>query len=277
VAPASITISAAAADADGTVSKVEFYNGSTLLDSDAISPYSFTWNNVSEGVYNIIAKATDNNGLVTTSDAIEISVNPVIPEEKPDAPIPNIAPAVSITSPVTNTGFVTPASITISATAADIDGMVSKVEFYNGSTLLGSDVTSPYSFKWNNVAAGNYQITAKAIDNNGLVTTSAVVLISVSDPKKRFKGWKSDTLGSLSLKVGPNPASDRLAVFTSGFPQNSTLDISILSLGGNTVKTIRSVIANQELQVDISSLKNGVYVIQARAKNMMVTKQFVKM
>ncbi len=118
-APASVVITATATDADGTVSKVEFYNGGTLLGTDATSPYNFTWNNVAEGVYNIITKATDNKGFVTISDAVEISVTPSIPDEEPDAEVPNVPPTVNITSPLANTSLVTPASIIISATAAD--------------------------------------------------------------------------------------------------------------------------------------------------------------
>jgi hypothetical protein len=41
----------------------------------------------------------------------------------------------------------------IDATAgATGDGSVAKVEFFNGTTLLGTDTTSSYSFAWNNVA-----------------------------------------------------------------------------------------------------------------------------
>ena len=36
--------------------------------------------------------------------------------------------------------------MTLSATASDSDGTISKVEFYNGTTLLGTDTTSPYSY-----------------------------------------------------------------------------------------------------------------------------------
>jgi parallel beta-helix repeat protein len=168
-APASITISATAADSDGSVTKVDFYNGNTLLGSDNTSPYSFTWSNVAAGNYSLTAKATDNGSLVTSSTAVTLSVI-----------TPNGAPTVSITSPTADTKFVAPASVTISATASDSDGSVTKVDFYNGTTLLGSDNTSPYSFTWSNVAAGSYSITAKATDNGSLVSTSLAVNIKVS-------------------------------------------------------------------------------------------------
>lgn len=92
----------------------------------------------------------------------------------------NVSPVVSLTAPANNTTFNAPATITISANASDADGSVSQVDFYNGSTLLGSDNTSPYSYTWTNVAAGTYAITARATDNQNAVTTSSVVNVNVS-------------------------------------------------------------------------------------------------
>ncbi|SFE06742.1 chitinase [Chitinophaga sp. CF118] len=92
----------------------------------------------------------------------------------------NQSPVVSITSPAASASFNAPASITITASASDADGSVSKVEFYNGSTKLGESSTSPYTYSWTNVAAGSYSLTAKATDNAGAVTTSATVAITVN-------------------------------------------------------------------------------------------------
>ncbi|MDB5257891.1 MAG: glycoside hydrolase family 18 [Chitinophagaceae bacterium] len=168
--PASITITANASDVDGTVSKVDFYNGTTLLGSDATSPYSFSWTNVAVGTYSITVKATDNSAAVTTSAAVSVTISAAT----------NVPPTVSITSPANNTSFSAPATVGITATASDADGVLSKVDFYNGTTLLGSDNTAPYSFTWANVAAGTYSITAKATDNENAVTTSSVVSIIVN-------------------------------------------------------------------------------------------------
>jgi hypothetical protein len=170
IAPASIALVASASDADGSVSNVQFYNGATLLGSDATTPYSFTWTNVTAGTYSIAAKATDNSGAITTSSVVSIVVNPA----------PNVSPTVSITGPANNASFTAPASIALVASASDADGSVSNVQFYNGATLLGSDATTPYSFTWTNVTAGTYSITAKATDNSGAITTSSVINITVA-------------------------------------------------------------------------------------------------
>lgn len=91
----------------------------------------------------------------------------------------NQPPVVSITSPAANASFTAPASITIQASATDTDGTIAKVAFYNGSTLLSTITTAPYTYTWSNVAAGSYSLTAVATDNGGAVTTSAAVSITV--------------------------------------------------------------------------------------------------
>jgi hypothetical protein len=75
-APANITISASASDADGSVAKVDFYQGATLIGTDTTAPYSLDWNNIAAGTYSLTARATDNLGAVTASAAVSITVNP---------------------------------------------------------------------------------------------------------------------------------------------------------------------------------------------------------
>lgn len=164
-----VPLKATASDVGGSIAKVEFYRGTTLIASDATSPYSFNWTNAAAGSYAITAKAYDNLGLSTTSTIANITVNAVS----------NTAPTVSLTSPTNNAAFTAPASVSISANASD-NVSVSKVEFYQGTTLLFSDATAPYSYTWSNVAAGSYSITAKAFDNVGLTTTSTAVNITVN-------------------------------------------------------------------------------------------------
>lgn len=69
-----ITITADAADSDGSISKVEFFHGTTLLGEDTEAPYSYTWADAPVTSYNISATATDNEGLSTAALGINISV-----------------------------------------------------------------------------------------------------------------------------------------------------------------------------------------------------------
>jgi RHS repeat-associated protein len=81
---------------------------------------------------------------------------------------------------VTPNSAAAPAAITLTATATDSDGTIAKVEFYNGATLLATVTQAPYTYAWNNVAAGSYQLTAKATDNLAAVATSAVQTVTVT-------------------------------------------------------------------------------------------------
>jgi len=98
--------------------------------------------------------------------------------------VANAAPTVNLTSPANGATFTAPASITLSATAADTDGAVVQVEFFDGATLVGTVPTTTgstsYSVTLNNVAAGAHLYTARATDNQGASATSAPVNITVN-------------------------------------------------------------------------------------------------
>jgi probable HAF family extracellular repeat protein len=163
--PTNITIAAAASDSDGTVSQVEFFQGTNSLGVDSSSPFSLVWSNVATGPYPMTARATDNLGIVSTSAVVNILID--------------VPPAVAITSPLSGAILVAPANIPITATASDTDGIVTQVEFFQGTTSLGVKTAAPYSLTWNNISAGTYALTARAADNFGVIATSAVVNITV--------------------------------------------------------------------------------------------------
>jgi YD repeat-containing protein len=93
----------------------------------------------------------------------------------------NLAPTVSLTSPASGTTLTALANVTITANASDSDGTVSRVDFYQGTTLIGTDTTAPYSIAWSNVSAGSYSLIAKATDNSGAATTSSPASVTVVD------------------------------------------------------------------------------------------------
>ena len=163
--PGTVLMTANATDGDGTVSQVQFYNGATLLATVSASPYTFTWSNVALGNYTLTAQATDNAGLVTTSNAVNITVD--------------VLPTVALTTPANGATYSAPASITLNATASSGTTTISKVEFYNGNALLGTSTSSPYSFTWSNIGVGGYTLTAKAYDSIGTVNSSSPATISV--------------------------------------------------------------------------------------------------
>ena len=97
-------------------------------------------------------------------------------------------PTVALTSPTATDTLIAPATLSLAAAAADSDGAVAKVEFYNAATKLGEDDTAPYTFDWTGVAPGTYVLTAAATDNNGNRTVSAAVTVTVDPTDKDNDG-----------------------------------------------------------------------------------------
>jgi hypothetical protein len=72
--PAKIALAATASDVDGSVARVEFFNGGTKLSEDISAPYTGRWNIASAGTYSLTARATDDAGATTTSSPVVITV-----------------------------------------------------------------------------------------------------------------------------------------------------------------------------------------------------------
>ncbi|WP_461489469.1 Ig-like domain-containing protein, partial [Pontibacter sp. HJ8] len=83
---AAISIAANASDADGTVTKVEFFQGSTKLGESTKAPFSFNWTGAVEGSFNLTAKATDDKGATQTSAPVSIKVGAAITSLVPQLP-----------------------------------------------------------------------------------------------------------------------------------------------------------------------------------------------
>jgi hypothetical protein len=77
-APANITINATAAKTGGSISKVEFFEGSNKIGESTSNPYTFTWNNIGVGNYKLTTKATDVSNTSAISDTIYVSVIPIV-------------------------------------------------------------------------------------------------------------------------------------------------------------------------------------------------------
>jgi hypothetical protein len=131
------------------------------------------------GVYMLFV--VDSAGVPSVARMVRI--DDAAPPPPPPPPPPNQSPTVSLTSPPNGASFTSPAKITLAASAADSDGRVVKVEFFNGATKLGEDTSAPYATQWNSGAAGSYTLTVRATDNAGATTTSSPAIITVK--KKR--------------------------------------------------------------------------------------------
>ena len=169
-APATIALAASASDSDGTVAKVEFYSGTTLVAAVTTPPYAAQWSNVAAGNYSISAKATDNAGAVAASAPVPVVVNS------------NVPPSVTVLAPYAGTQFLAPATITMTASATDSDGSIVKVDYFANGAPVGTASTPPYTAVWDGAAVGTYSITARALDDQGASAVSPAVVVTVGAP-----------------------------------------------------------------------------------------------
>ncbi|WP_248927578.1 pectinesterase family protein [Paenibacillus hamazuiensis] len=168
-----IAIEAEASDKDGTVAKVEFYDGSVKLGETASAPHVFTWSGASEGQHYVYAKAIDNTGTMTLSSVKIIHVNG--PE--------NVAPWVS-----EDIG-----QVRIPGTAS-LSGTTYKVK---GSGSIGSGNKDSFHYVYQPVQ-GNFEMIANVafaseIDNGvrvglmareSLQTDSRAAMIALSEEEE---------------------------------------------------------------------------------------------
>jgi len=213
---ATSTLTASAADADGTITKVEFYNGALLVSTDTAAPYSYNFVPAALGTYTLTARAYDNAGAQTTSNSVTVTAST------------NTPPTVSLTA--SPNAVAVGSTSTLTANATDADGTIAKVEFYNGATLLSTDMTAPYSFNFVPSAAGTYTLTARAYDNAGAQTTSNTVTVTATGAAvlnlPRITLALSNTLfapGSTITLTGTAAATSPATVSKVGFYMNGAL------------------------------------------------------
>lgn len=157
-----ITITATATDSDGSISNVTFYvsldGTETEIGSDDASTFEASWTPTVAGTYNVYAVATDNEDNTGTSDT-DFTI--II-----DDPNVNDAPSM-ISVSTTSSTFVEGADVVVTADASD-DNAVASVAFYNGTTLLTTVTSEPYTYTMSSAAIGTYTITAIVYDEEGL-------------------------------------------------------------------------------------------------------------
>jgi len=95
------------------------------------------------------------------------------------AAVSNLEPTVSLTSPISGGGYVSPGEVDLLAVAGDADGQIAKVEFFEGNNKIGEALSAPYAFTWQSVPEGEYVLTAKATDDAASSISTLGTLVTV--------------------------------------------------------------------------------------------------
>jgi hypothetical protein len=152
------------------------------------------------------------NAAASVVSAFSNEVSAKIPSSADTA-----APTISsfATSPVGST-YTAARSVAFTAVATDNVG-VAKVEFYDGSTLKGTDVSSPYSYAWSltSAANGTHTWTAKAYDaaNNVRVSSALTRTVSLETAAPSIPGGLSASAASTArINLSWSASSDNVGV-----------------------------------------------------------------
>ncbi|MCU0430029.1 MAG: Ig-like domain-containing protein [Cytophagaceae bacterium] len=254
----SITLAASASD-NGSISKVEFFDGNTLIASDLVAPYEFTTNALSAGTHIISAKATDHCGASSSSETVQVTVVAIST---------NHPPVISFSSPAANTRLTAPASLGVVVAASDVDaGDRATVALYLNNTFIREDLVAPHEFNTNgtesalqNLAAGTYVLKAIAKDTRG-DTAMAFRTVVVENP--------ADPCAAAAAPLVRIASSNGQSSLQTG--QSLTLVASIS--GGLTISkvefyngsTLIEVQTASPYQANVTNLSAGTYTFQARA------------
>lgn len=121
-----------------------------------------------------------------------------------DGGAPNQPPGVELSAPQAGTRFSQGTVVALSAIANDVDGRISKVEFYLDNTLLSVDTQAPFQASFAAQTLGAKQVFAKAYDDKNLSTSSAVVELwvdAVSDNQRPIVAITAPSQGA-QLRAG---------------------------------------------------------------------------
>jgi len=192
-------------------------------------------------------------------------------------------PIVSITSPTTDSSIKGSASLNIAASATDADGSITKVEFYNGTTLLQTVTSAPYTWTWSNVVPGSYTLTAIATDNSGKVATSSPVKISVLAISNTIDSTNLNKVvvnevgrKAFNFKLFPNPAINKIQVNFKEALNNEKGSFSIVNMSGSVIRNIPVVLSGKTMEIDVSTLSSGTYTLRLVKGNVVSSEKFIK-
>lgn len=176
------TLDATAFDDTG-IARLDLYVDNVLRASATAPPYRFdvVTAPLGAGWRLMQLKATDLAGNVNYSNIVSLRVDDGGAPQPPQPPANDrTPPAVALLTPAKNQTLTGTAQVT--ADAHDDFG-VSKVEFYAGAQLIGTDTSLPYALAWNTLSMpnGRYTIIARAYDYSGNAASAQVINVGVDN------------------------------------------------------------------------------------------------
>ncbi len=140
-------------------------------------------------------------------------------------------PVTVLTSPSAGAVYSQGEAVPLAATAAAADNAtIGKVEFYDDTTLLGTDTSAPYSLSVSSLTVGSHSLVAKAYDSLGASAASTPVGITVASgpavvASPSQLGVQQGESGTFSVKLSTQPSAN-VTVSTSRTSGNTGLSVT---------------------------------------------------
>ena len=223
-----------------------------------VGEYEFSYTPTEVGVLQLEARATDIAGNLKESSSVTVSVTS------------GIAPSVAIDPALDGTTVARGNQLVVYMTASDLDGVISRVELYNGSQSLGTAVlyaTDSYRVIYNANQPGQLFLTARATDDRGNISSSALSTVTVKSPhpltsnrdfvvdiySKFLARIPTDSESSAALGLLNNTLISRaqwLDSFISPLSLNAVATtINLIATNNNLIATNNNLIANNNNQI----------------------------
>jgi Bacterial Ig domain/Domain of unknown function DUF11 len=154
-------------------------------------------------------------------------------------PDPNRAPTVELLAPGEGDLFAAPGEIKLSARAADPEGGIAKVHFYDGQTLVGDGIAAgkdEYRFDWQGAKPGTHQVIAVVTDNGGRADYDMCHIFVNGPLTVRVESPQPETVLKTKWKLTkgePAPAKDVPSIEAEGVGLEASA-----AVGGPRVKEV---------------------------------------
>ncbi|MFT4738392.1 MAG: beta-glucanase (GH16 family) [Paraglaciecola sp.] len=281
-----VSIAAAAADSDGSVSQVEFFVNGNSVGVDTSSPYDINWT-IGVGTYDITAVATDNESASTTSSGVTVTGQSSGPSNE-----------VYVSSIVTGTQSAGRGNSNGTATVTILDN--------NGSPVANASVTGTFSGTFTETASGTtgsngtVTVTTSGSAKGGLVVNfcvddvthgsltynSLLNLVTCTGASARMgettvgadEVTSENIVTTTSVETYPNPFVSHFVVRVN-LAETSSFAASIVSIDGRVLDTIaaQSLTEGQHsIQVNLSNFEAGIYFLQTMIDGQKTVHRVVK-
>lgn len=110
----------------------------------------------------------------------------------------------------------------------------------------------------------------RPVGGNNLITA-----VNNTDTAEKMLLNKTPGL-SYDFRLFPNPAANMIKINFDQPQNNQKANLSIQSISGSIIKSVPLILSGKTIEIDISSLTSGIYIMRLAGENFAINKKFVK-